>query len=357
MADTPDFRFRSQFPVSGIASLLAQKPVLEQEMRIREEQNQRARFSSLLQAVELGSDLATQGLARSQAKQEMQAKQNLSDAINAFGLIDQESARPITRSIPAEGPSPLGGERPFTLEQTTLGATPEGQEIVGRKRAAAEKNLLSAFMQVSPGSFAQAAAQNQFRNPLDTAEKIAQIAKLESEISGKDEEKTIKRSGDLRGEFLKASNEFQGVSRSFRRVLDSSSDPSAAGDLALIFNFMKMLDPGSVVRESEFANAANAAGVDQRIRAQYNRVLSGERLSDVQRKDFLNRAKKLFKGQVKNQKQIESEFGRLADEIGAERNQVLIDFTGDLKELSESDDDDNGMFNGKKVIKREKVAD
>jgi len=39
-----------------------------------------------------------------------------------------------------------------------------------------------------------------------------------------------------------------------------------------------MLDPGSVVRESEFATAQNAAGVPDQVRNMYNKVLSGTRL-------------------------------------------------------------------------------
>jgi len=34
---------------------------------------------------------------------------------------------------------------------------------------------------------------------------------------------------------------------------------------------MKILDPGSVVREGEFATAQNSAGIPERIRAKYNR--------------------------------------------------------------------------------------
>lgn len=105
-----------------------------------------------------------------------------------------------------------------------------------------------------------------------------------------------KRSDNLRGEYLKQSKDYIEQSSAYQRVLDSSSNPSAAGDLALIFNYMKVLDPGSTVREGEFANAENSGGIPDRIRAQYNKVRSGERLSDVQRSDFVDRAGRLYKG-------------------------------------------------------------
>jgi hypothetical protein len=108
--------------------------------------------------------------------------------------------------------------------------------------------------------------------------------------------KGTERADTLRGEVVKAGKELQfpSVVSAFDRIKASSEDPSAAGDLSLIFNYMKMLDPGSVVRESEFATAQNSAGVPDRIRNMYNRVLSGERLGTEQRNDFVDRANRLF---------------------------------------------------------------
>jgi len=65
---------------------------------------------------------------------------------------------------------------------------------------------------------------------------------------------------------------------------------TATDDLAMIFAFMKMLDPGSVVREGEFANAQNTAGIPDRVVNAYNRALKGTRLSDKQRAEFFNTA-------------------------------------------------------------------
>lgn len=65
---------------------------------------------------------------------------------------------------------------------------------------------------------------------------------------------------------------------------------SAQDDLALIFSFMKVLDPGSVVREGEFANAQNTGGIPDRIRNAYNNALRGTRLNDTQRNEFFRTA-------------------------------------------------------------------
>ena len=87
-------------------------------------------------------------------------------------------------------------------------------------------------------------------------------------------------------------DDFIQVSSSFDRV--NSASANAAGDLSLVFSFMKMLDPGSVVREGEQALARNAAGVPQRIRTTYNNILAGESLSPQQRADFKTEASRVF---------------------------------------------------------------
>jgi len=86
---------------------------------------------------------------------------------------------------------------------------------------------------------------------------------------------------------------------------------------------MKMLDPGSVVRESEFATAANAAGVPDRIRNQFNRVRTGERLAEKQRADFLNQAGKIFtRSQEDNTKAVDK-IVDIGDQFGVSRDQLL----------------------------------
>lgn len=90
----------------------------------------------------------------------------------------------------------------------------------------------------------------------------------------------------LSDNYESASKEFFALQGSVRQIMELSKRDTAAGDLGMIFSFMKALDPTSAVREGEQANAQNAAGVPDRIRNYYNRMITGERLSPEQRKDF-----------------------------------------------------------------------
>jgi hypothetical protein len=112
------------------------------------------------------------------------------------------------------------------------------------------------------------------------------------------------------------------VSIAFDRIKAVADSPSAAGDLALIFNYMKMLDPGSVVRESEFATAQNAAGVPDRIRNIYNNLLKGERLAPAQREDFIGQAGKLYNSAVSQYQPEYERYTGLAKAYGYEPSRI-----------------------------------
>jgi len=67
-----------------------------------------------------------------------------------------------------------------------------------------------------------------------------------------------------------------------------------AADLALIFGFMKMLDPTSVVRESEFGMAAQTGGLPGYLKSMLGKVSSGDVLTPTERKKLLGQARNQF---------------------------------------------------------------
>jgi len=147
---------------------------------------------------------------------------------------------------------------------------------------------------------------------------------------------TFQRAKDIRNRFDKKSGEFVKVRDAFGRIEVSAEDPSPAGDLSLIFNYMKMLDPGSTVREGEFATAAGAASVPERFKGAYKKVVSGEMLTTGQRKDFVNRAKGLMGKATSQNKKDRSETLRLgkqwnvseAELFGAQTPEAGAQFPG-----------------------------
>lgn len=137
---------------------------------------------------------------------------------------------------------------------------------------------------------------------------------------------TLDREAEFRKEFnsIQTVKEFQTVRDAYANVKQTGSNPSAAGDLSMIFAFMKILDPNSVVREQEFANAQNAAGVPDRIRNVYNRVLSGERLNENQRLDFMGQAEKIYQGRERQYVDLEKQYRDLAGKSRARPEQSVV---------------------------------
>jgi len=127
----------------------------------------------------------------------------------------------------------------------------------------------------------------------------------------------------LRKEYNNLSKAYFDVQGAHDRVIASIKDPSAAGDLSLVFNYMKMLDPGSTVREGEFATAAASAGWGQRIIAAQKKIASGERLSDKQREDFGDRAEKLWDAAKITHKTTKDRYEKLAEGYGLDPERVV----------------------------------
>ncbi len=117
---------------------------------------------------------------------------------------------------------------------------------------------------------------------------------------------------------------FRDVQASFKVInsISKKAEPTAADDLSLIFSYMKMLDPGSVVREGEFANAQNTAGVPDQIVNAYNRALSGKRLNPSQRREFANTAGQIVIDRRRLFDQTANEYRALAQDAGISPDRI-----------------------------------
>lgn len=154
---------------------------------------------------------------------------------------------------------------------------------------------------------------------------LAQVA-ASLKNTAPDFQKVVGNEGKLRDDFNQLSKSFIGVRDAHQRVLASAADPSAAGDLALIFNYMKVLDPTSVVRESEFAQAASTGAYGERIKAAVNRVINGERLSADIRNDFVSRSQKLYDDAESNQMELENRFKSISERSKVNPENVIIPY-------------------------------
>jgi hypothetical protein len=111
-----------------------------------------------------------------------------------------------------------------------------------------------------------------------------------------DPEKVVNLVKGLRGDFEQAPayKNFATVSPAFSTIKAALSDESGAGDMSGLYSYIKLLDPGSAVREGEVATAQNTSNVPDAILTLYNRALNGQFLSPTQRADFRRNAENIY---------------------------------------------------------------
>ena len=88
--------------------------------------------------------------------------------------------------------------------------------------------------------------------------------------------------------------EFNDMKSAFKQVVSSLSQGTPIGDVAGATKIMKLLDPGSVVRESELGIAMAAAGRLDRLQNYFDNMISGQILTPTQREDFKKLSTELY---------------------------------------------------------------
>ena len=101
--------------------------------------------------------------------------------------------------------------------------------------------------------------------------------------------------------------DFNDMKSAYGQVLTSLDQGTPIGDVAGATKVMKLLDPGSVVRESELGIAMAASGRMDRLQNYFTLWASGNKLTPTQRADFRQLSNELYAaaGQAYNQKRGE----------------------------------------------------
>jgi hypothetical protein len=143
-----------------------------------------------------------------------------------------------------------------------------------------------------------------------------------------EEDKTFEKESGFRKEFnaIPSVKNFAVRANALGSIEASAADPSPAGDVSLIFAYMRMLDPNSTVREGEFATAENAGSVPQTVRAKYNRILTGERLDPDVRQDFVDTANRIYDRAASDFGSLYTRYEDIAKASNLDPSKALIDY-------------------------------
>lgn len=116
---------------------------------------------------------------------------------------------------------------------------------------------------------------------------------------------------------------YETVKTSYERLKNSAEEQSGAGDMGMLYAYMKMLDPGSVVRESEFAAAAQSGDLGEQLQGAVSKLLNGQRLPESQRQEFLKNAEGLYRESASNLSDINSQFEERAKGAGVDPKRFI----------------------------------
>lgn len=108
---------------------------------------------------------------------------------------------------------------------------------------------------------------------------------------GVDPAKVFDQEEKLRKEYQSRTKVYGELGSTYANIASSAKAQTGPGDIALITGFMKMLDPGSVVRETEFATARDTAGLYTRLENSLKKAENGQFLQANQRNEFVSLAK------------------------------------------------------------------
>lgn len=109
---------------------------------------------------------------------------------------------------------------------------------------------------------------------------------------------------------------FKEVQGAWDQISTALQKPSPANDMAAATKFMKLLDPGSVVRESELMMAMQASGALDRFTNTADRILKGHKLTPEQRKDFYSAGEALFNASRDRYAQTVEQYSSIAKQYG-----------------------------------------
>lgn len=169
----------------------------------------------------------------------------------------------------------------------------------------------------------------------DTGRKRAGASIVSVNTGQKGLENEMKFSAAFKGEPIYKAH--QDVQSAHGQITQALNLKSPAGDLAGATKLMKILDPGSVVRESELALAMAASGALDRLMNYGNAVITGQKLTPTQRADFQKLADELSGESVKQYNAKRDEYKTFSSKYGLD-SEVLLGKPAQNKQDSKPSD-------------------
>lgn len=143
----------------------------------------------------------------------------------------------------------------------------------------------------------------------------------------------------LQDDYRAESKGFSETSTAMKKILGAieTADKNPGSALAAGTAFMKLLDPNSVVRESELGMALNASGWFDRALNVAETIQSGKVMTSTQKQNLKKAAETLFEEAKAAQREVDSAYEQRAKAYGADPSRVIVDRGQRQSKMSDMD--------------------
>jgi len=172
-------------------------------------------------------------------------------------------------------------------------------------------------------NLSQATGIDPFSNVTDEKQTSVQNTK-DTEIYNPD---AFKEETELRKEFEANKNvkDFDEVNFSFNSLEKVASQRTRAADISILYNYMKIVDPGARVTEGDSANVKEIPNVPTRIVGLYNSVVTGKAaLDDKTRKEIIDAARANYSTKLNSFEAFENRYKQIASKRGLNYENVIV---------------------------------
>ena len=262
---------------------------------------------------------------RSRALDLQEKTLNRAASQDSIKLVDERISDTMTQVSTIIKESLAAGRDPATIMKAVGPLVESAKPLaakVGRDPAALDAMVQAALS--APSGVEAATGAGIASGTKKAAEEKTLAALLGGETGAiRDPAKKVEVEGKLRDDYAKASTSFTTL-RDFKDRIDGAPQ-TGAGDIALVFSYMKVLDPTSTVREGEFATASNSAGVPEAVRGMMNQLIGGGKLSASARSEIKQTAEGIWKKAAERHSNVTNQFSAIAKRYGLNAKNIIVD--------------------------------
>jgi len=138
-------------------------------------------------------------------------------------------------------------------------------------------------------------------------------------VSGADKQKL---EDGYRAEYTKSAAPYKAMQEAMSSIFASAALANPAGDVALVTQFRKLLDPTSVVRESEFAQTAEAGGLITKLQAELSKVSGTGLIAQETRDQIVTLGRELMRKADAYERRRREDIDYRADKYGLDKKAI-----------------------------------